>query len=149
METIRSYIETMFKPWPDTEATQRVKGQLSELMEDKYQALLDEGVSSNEALGQVISEFGNIEELRQELGLDLEEELSADEISLKEREYLRKRKKAQRHVLMDSYWVVVAVVYFLLSFITGWWHLSWLIFVVAVPLQSYLNYLMKESEQDF
>ena len=50
---------------------------------------------------------------------------------------------------MDSYWVVVAVVYFLLSFITGWWHLSWLIFVVAVPMQSYLNYLMKESAQDF
>ncbi|HHT21651.1 MAG TPA: hypothetical protein GXZ74_09465 [Tissierellia bacterium] len=148
MDMIRSYIETMFRSWPENEATERVKTQLSELMEDKYQALIEEGASHNEALGQVISEFGNIDELRQELGIETDEDLSADEISHKEREILRKQKKAQRHILMDNFWIVLTVVYFLVSFMTGWWHISWLLFVVAVPLQSYLNYLLKQSEEE-
>ena len=38
-------------------------------MEDKYEELKMEGKSENEAIGIVISEFGNIDELIDELGL--------------------------------------------------------------------------------
>ena len=38
-------------------------------MEDKYVELKAEGKSENEAIGIVISEFGNMEELIRELGI--------------------------------------------------------------------------------
>ena len=40
------------------------------MMEDKYTELTEEGLSENEAVGTVISEFGNLEELAQTLGIE-------------------------------------------------------------------------------
>ena len=70
METIRSYVETMFKALPEDEAVLKVKQGLLESMEDKYNALKAEGKNEAEAVGQVISEFGNIDELTAELGIE-------------------------------------------------------------------------------
>ena len=39
------------------------------MMEDKYSELIEEGKSENEAVGIVISEFGNLDELAEELGI--------------------------------------------------------------------------------
>ena len=39
------------------------------MMEDKYQELRQAGKTDNEAVGQVIAEFGNLEELGEELGI--------------------------------------------------------------------------------
>ena len=39
-------------------------------MEDKYTELIEEGRSENEAIGTVIAEFGNLEELAQDLGIE-------------------------------------------------------------------------------
>lgn len=147
METLRNYIDTMFSTWPDNEATRRVKRQLSELMEDKYTGLIDEGVSANEALGQVISEFGNTEELRRELGIELPQEIDADEIPARELAQRRERERAARKMVRGNYWIFVTVIYFVLSFLTGWWHLSWLLFVLAVPAESFINYLLRQSDQ--
>lgn len=40
------------------------------MMEDKYNELISEGKSENEAVGTVISEFGNLDELAETLGLN-------------------------------------------------------------------------------
>lgn len=69
METIKNYLETMFIKLPDTAEVQRAKAELSEMMEDKYTELLNEGKSENEAIGTVISEFGNLSELAYSLGI--------------------------------------------------------------------------------
>jgi hypothetical protein len=39
-------------------------------MEDKYNELISEGKKENEAIGIVISEFGNLDELAEGLGLN-------------------------------------------------------------------------------
>lgn len=69
METIRNYLEAMFANMPHTEAVQKAKQELWQMMEDKYKQLIEEGKSENEAVGTVISEFGNLEELSDDLGL--------------------------------------------------------------------------------
>lgn len=70
METIKVYLDNMFLNIPDSEQVRRVKSELYDMMEDKYHELLNEGKPENEAVGIVISEFGNLEELKEELGLD-------------------------------------------------------------------------------
>lgn len=69
METIRMYLDNMFKNLPSTQEVQRAKDELLAMMEDKYCELKDQGKSENEAVGIVISEFGNLEELAAELGI--------------------------------------------------------------------------------
>ena len=44
----------------------RAKAELMEMMEDKYEELMQEGMSEKEAVGTVISEFGDLDELAEE-----------------------------------------------------------------------------------
>lgn len=69
METIFNYLENMFLQLPQTPEVLRAKQELGNMMEDKFQELIAEGRKENEAVGIVISEFGNLEELAEELGI--------------------------------------------------------------------------------
>ncbi len=69
MEKIRNYLETMFLSLPNTLEVQRAKSELLAMMEDKYQALLAEGLPEEEAVERVIGEFGSLEELAEDLGI--------------------------------------------------------------------------------
>jgi hypothetical protein len=70
METIRNYLENMFMSLPNTPEVCRAKDELWQMMEDKYTELKAEGKSENEAVGTVISEFGNLDEIARDLGID-------------------------------------------------------------------------------
>ena len=70
MNVINEYLDNMFKTFPDTPEVRRARIELAQMMEDKYTELIDEGKTENEAVGIVISEFGNLSELSDILGLD-------------------------------------------------------------------------------
>lgn len=80
METIKSYIENLFASLPITPEIKKMKEELLQNMEDKYRGEKDNGRSENEAIGIVISEFGNIDELLDEMGIirDLSDEASME-----------------------------------------------------------------------
>lgn len=69
MNTIRNYLDNMFLGLPQTEDVIRAKKELLAMMEDKYNELKDSGKTENEAIGIVISEFGNLDELGDTLGI--------------------------------------------------------------------------------
>lgn len=69
MNTIRNYLDNMFLGLPQTEDVRRAKEELLMMMEDKYEELRSSGKTENEAIGIVISEFGNLEELAETLGI--------------------------------------------------------------------------------
>lgn len=71
MEAIREYLNNLFMSLPETPEVLRAKAELLEMMEDKYEELIQEGKTEKEAIGTVISEFGNLEELAEELGIDI------------------------------------------------------------------------------
>jgi hypothetical protein len=70
METLKNYLETMFMNLPDTPEVRRAKSELWQMMEDKYAELTADGKSENEIIGTIISEFGNLDELADELGIE-------------------------------------------------------------------------------
>ncbi|MBR6256665.1 MAG: hypothetical protein IKR23_04730 [Lachnospiraceae bacterium] len=72
METIKNYLEAMFANMPRTADVEKAKSELLQMMEDKYNELISEGKTENEAVGTVISEFGNLDELAEALGLEKE-----------------------------------------------------------------------------
>lgn len=95
METIRNYLDNVFARLPKTARIAELKSNLLSTMEDKYNELKRQGKSENEAIGIVISEFGNIDELLNELGIDKNEEPdAAPAITTKEAEdYLNAKRK--------------------------------------------------------
>lgn len=79
MEIIKNYIENCFAPFEQNEKVLAAKAELLGVMEDKYNDIIDEGKSVNEAIGTVISEFGDISELKNELGLSVGDSLSTED----------------------------------------------------------------------
>lgn len=69
METINSYLNNVFASLPQNGQMLKLKQEMLATMEEKYYELKQEGKSENEAVGIVISEFGNIDELMAELGI--------------------------------------------------------------------------------
>ena len=69
MDTIKTYLDNLFRSLPKTEELKRLKSELLTNMEDKYLELKSNGKSENEAVGVVIAEFGNIDELLHEMGI--------------------------------------------------------------------------------
>ena len=69
MDTIINYLDNLFASLPKTDIVLKAKSELLASMEEKYRALKSEGKSENEAVGTVIAEFGNIDELVAELGV--------------------------------------------------------------------------------
>lgn len=119
METIRNYLEAMFANMTNTPEVKKAKAELLQMMEDKYNELIADGVSENEAVGTVISEFGNLDELAQELGLEKEvEEVREREqtdkrrfVSLEEvQEYLECKVTAAKRVALGVFLCIVSVI---------------------------------------
>ena len=77
MDSIRIFLENMFYGIKESPSVLKAKRELLSMMEDKYTELKEEGLSENEAVGQVISEFGNLEELADDLGI--REDISASQ----------------------------------------------------------------------
>lgn len=102
METIRIYVENMFKALPKTGELKKLKQDILMNMEDKYAELKSEGKTENEAIGIVISEFGNIDEIIREFEIEVNqpsrnvtsEKENLPSMDLEEaKKYLRETKK--------------------------------------------------------
>lgn len=113
MEVIRNYLESMFAKLPNTIEVQRAKQELYSMMEDKYTELLGEGKPENEAVAIVISEFGNLDELSETLGIsgfmESSEDINRRHVSMQEAfDFIR---DSEKHKFMLG----IAVLLFIVS----------------------------------
>ena len=69
MDTIETFLDAMFAPYPATPRLTEARGELRAMMEDAYNDAIAHGKTHNEAVGQVITDFGNLEELAPVLGI--------------------------------------------------------------------------------
>lgn len=70
MKIIEEFIDSLFSGIVETSETKQLKADLLANAEDRYEDLLSQGKSENEAIGTIISEFGTIDELMEELNLE-------------------------------------------------------------------------------
>lgn len=166
MELIRNYIEGIFSGLPKTKEIIEMKLNMIDNMEEKYNALLDEGKNENEAIGIVISQFGNIEELKSELGIKDEEEQRREGYSEKvdanykemhtfagnEGYHENNSKPWKRDMNYEAFsgilWTVIVVIFLFLGFVFNLWHPGWIIFLLATPIQICLEYVFKRNWQE-
>ncbi|WP_024615318.1 permease prefix domain 1-containing protein [Clostridium sp. Ade.TY] len=121
METIKNYLDNMFKALPKTSELSKLKSDLLCNMEDKYNDLKASGKSENEAIGIVISEFGNIDEIIEELDIKINSDdnfnntnnINNDSkfniITLEDcTEFLKEKKKASRLVGIGVFLCIIS-----------------------------------------
>jgi hypothetical protein len=70
MDEIKEYVNRMFTGLPKSKAVLDMKRNILGSMQEHYEDLISQGKSKNEALGAVISQFGNIDEIKKELGIE-------------------------------------------------------------------------------
>lgn len=108
MDTIRNYLDIMFKDFPKSTEVERLKNNMLENMEEKYLELKKLGNSENESVGKVISEFGNIDELKEEFHINCDPESNSLFLSTKQIvEYLKGQK---RYVLCITFSIALMLV---------------------------------------
>lgn len=117
METIYNYVESVFVNLPRTREMQLLKEEMLLNMEEKYTDLKSLGVSENEAIGTVLSEFGNIDEILEEYNVAYEEprEADPDEIHLNQEDveaYLTHRNQFAFTIALGVFLCIIAVAFF-------------------------------------
>lgn len=151
METIRNYLETMFARLPNTLEVQKAKDELWQMMEDKYTELIGDGKSENEAVGIVISELGNLDELAEELGIRnivVQESKGADNrirtvVLAEVKEYLHDKTRTAYTIALGVFLCIVSCCGYLVNFggswrIRGMFATSFMFLSVAVAVGLFL-----------
>lgn len=150
MDVIIAYLETMFSPYPPSPRLDEAKAELRAMMEDAYSSLISEGKSHNEAVGQVITEFGNLDELAETLGISTEITRTSDAFPGNAPRDGAPRQAASpadpdegwesdgnreegpvTAIVTSIYWALLIVAYFLWSFLGEGWGISWIIWPVG------------------
>ena len=144
MNEVEEYVSRMFSGLPQTKAVLEMKRNILEAMQEHYEELLSQEKSKNEALGAVISQFGNIDEIKKELGITEEPE---------ERHYgfletffayfapdvLFWRALIHRSAAELAVFFASVAAYLALGFLRGLWHPGWLILWAAGGIVLLLN----------
>ena len=123
METINTYLENIFFNFPKNKKTLKVKKELFSMMEDKYNELKYSGKTENEAIGIVISEFGSVDELLEDI----------------KQTFPHNNKTSLIKTMQSIVWSVMLIIYFLWSFIGQAWGVSWIIFIITPIISHIVN----------
>ena len=117
MNTIMAYLDNMFVGLPKTEELYRIKHDLLASMEEKYHELKLQGKSEHEAIGIVISEFGNIDEIVAELGLSSTTSSTQPEVpelhDYEVSEYLRLKKSSGKWIGLGVFLIMFGITFLL------------------------------------
>ena len=116
MNTIYTFLENMFATLPKTEHILKVKEDLYQTMIEKYEDYKNLGKSENEAVGLVISEFGNIDELLDELDIQMEDSKTSIITKDQYEPFLKVYKKHSFRVALGVFMIIFGVA---LSLIVG------------------------------
>ncbi|PWL71531.1 MAG: hypothetical protein DBY25_05400 [Clostridiales bacterium] len=124
METIQSYLENMFSGYPQTRELLQMKREILSNMVDKYNELKMEGRTENEAIGMVIADFGNIDELVEALGVCPSRRNECPVVELEEAQnYLAARIKSSKRIALGVVLCILgaaALILFSTSGLTVW-----------------------------
>ena len=156
MDTIETFLDNMFAPYPATPRLTEARGELRAMMEDAYNDAIAQGKTHNEAVGQVITDFGNLQELAPVLGIAQDIQPggtpqaaptaapsepgrpttpaptgSGDYSTWQHNEQNETKDDPFISFVASIYWPATVVIYLLWSFIFDAWDISWIIWPVA------------------
>ena len=126
---IHAHIDRLFAELESSERVSEVKLELYMNTLDRYNDLLKEGMQPDEAYAEAIRGIGDVSEILESLGLPSSSATSSSKPARGKK--LRRRLYAH---FCNAYWMLILILYFLISFATSAWSVTWLIFLIATAL---------------
>ena len=152
MDTIETFLDNMFAPYPATPRLIEARSELRAMMEDAYNDAIAHGKTHNEAVGQVITDFGNLHELAPVLGIaqDIQpggapqvapagapttfapnRPITPAPVGRPSSWDGNEDDDPFTNLVAGIYWPATVVIYLLWSFLFSAWDISWIIWPVA------------------
>ena len=152
MDTIETFLDNMFAPYPATPRLTEARSELRAMMEDAYNDAIAQGKTHNEAVGQVITDFGNLHELAPVLGIAQDirpggapqtapagapvasepgRPAGPAPVSQQASWDGNQDDDPFTNLVASIYWPAAVVIYLLWSFIFDAWDISWILWPVA------------------
>lgn len=158
---LRMYVESLFDGVSRTREVVELREEILQNVIDRYEDLLREGKSEEDAYHTAISGIGDINALLRSMGVDIIESDTVGRNLKKEisQEMFQKdggcpgqKKKGDgtgKEVfksLRSAIWSVTTALYIIISFMTFAWHITWVIFLIAGAVVNMLKayYEMKD-----
>ncbi|MFJ5624098.1 permease prefix domain 1-containing protein [Peribacillus loiseleuriae] len=69
MKRLKNHVEELFKDIPESEQKKAIKQEVLENLEEKVWDLMEQGKEEEDAINKAIVDFGDIEEIKKELGV--------------------------------------------------------------------------------
>ncbi len=133
-QRIQQYIEQLFSDASKDSRITEVKNEILLNTQDRYHDLIAEGKNEEEAYHVAISTVGDIQEL-----LDSMEDQSSPPLLEHEKKKKAKGKgriKCIQDEIEHILWMLMLTLYFVISFATGAWYITWLIFLITPALNN-------------
>ncbi|MCL2323741.1 MAG: permease prefix domain 1-containing protein [Oscillospiraceae bacterium] len=161
IERIKEHIFKLFETAPKTSRVNEAKEELLAGCIDKYNDLIKQGKSEEEAYAEVIAGIGDVNELLSTI-LESNQNYKQDNSQSSynppkpkpsfirsdtdENEKNKILNKSLRGPITSTMWLGTVVIYLLISFITNRWDITWLIFPLAVVVQMFVDYTFSRSK---
>lgn len=133
-KTLKTYIDNLFLGKEDKN---NIKEDLLSSTNDKYNDLISNGYSENEAIGKIISEFGSIEEI-------LTNDNNEVKINVKEKE---SKQFTIPEKIISIMFLVITLAYLLFGFIFNTWGILWIMYPIAGLIAGIINIITNYTKK--
>lgn len=82
MKKLKSHVDELFKDVQDSEQKKAIKQEVLENLEEKVWDLIAQGKEEEDAINKAIVEFGDIEDLKKELGVNQQDKKNNAKLNL-------------------------------------------------------------------
>lgn len=142
-EEIKAYLERIFSQAPCTQKAIEMKEAILADVLEKYDDMVSEGMPPEDAYGRAVGGIGDLDKLIRDLRAEQPSykpphtpkqspvSAPADEG--------RATRRAVYKSIKNALWILILVCYFLISFGTDAWHITWLIFLIGGAVENVLR----------
>ena len=139
-ERLIEYIDRLFSGAALTMRNAEIREEILQNTLEHYDDLLSEGKSEQEAYDTVIQGIGDVRPLVEPSGsAAYSGAATASEPQPSAQEFSADKAHPGLRAATGSIWLLTTALYFVLSFATGAWHLTWILFLIAPAVSSILN----------
>ncbi len=153
-EKLRAHLEGIFREAPDNQKNRDLKEEFYANLCDRYDEYIAMGKTEDEAYMLSIRSLGDIHSL---IGID-DKKPSADAAPVAPtvqvnddkdaQKKCRKRKSKARRSLNWPLTLLFLIIYFVLSFITHAWYITWVVFLIHIAVNILLDGIFELKEDD-
>ncbi len=146
MITIKEYVERLFKNVPDSEESRNMRQEIIQNLQEKVADLMENGKSEEDAINKAIVDFGDFDEIRNELaGAPVLEKVNK---GISDREKYRRTTNALMFSIFGSVIIIGLMVFINYYYSPGtiWWVYP-LFGVIWWPLAMFFTWLNRRSKR--